>query len=124
MRRPSCDFKHCKRLEVLSLSWIGFNKVPEPLDLNTKLKVSQLCYLNLSHCILSDRLFKKIASKCQILSVLILQDSKDISQNAFKTLCFKRHRYLMIKRLFKKTTNCSYKLNYFCYIQHVSNFKL
>lgn len=86
--------KQCKRLEVLSLSWIGFDEAPVPLELITELKISQLRYLNLSHCTLSDKLFNAIALKCEVLSVLILQDSRGISQEAFKTSCFKSHRYL------------------------------
>ena len=78
--------KQCKKIEVLLLSWIGFNKAPVPLDLITKLTMSWLHFQNLSHCILSDRLFDEIALKCQILSVLILQNSKGTSQEAFKTL--------------------------------------
>ena len=87
--------KQCKRLEVLSLFWIGFDGgAPVPLELITELKITQLRYLNLSHCTLSDKLFNAIALKCEVLTVLILQDSKGISQKAFKTSCFKSHRYL------------------------------
>ena len=65
----------CKRLEVLSLSWIGFDRAPVPLELITELKISQLRYLHLSHCTLSDKLSNVIALKCEVLSILILQDS-------------------------------------------------
>ena len=80
--------KKCKRIDVLSLSWIGcFNEKLVPLDI-AELRISELHYLNLSHCLLPDKQFHEIALRCEVLSVLILQASRGISKEAFESSCF------------------------------------
>ena len=85
----SCILKTCKRLEVLSLSWIGYlGSHSVQLDFQ-ELNINSLCYLNVSHCLLSDREFKDIASNCKRLSVLILQCCTGISRETFESSSFK-----------------------------------
>lgn len=83
--------KKCKNIHVLSLSWI---EQKCQLDI-TELRISQLRYLNLSSCLLSDKQFHEIL-KCKSLSVLILQASKGISKEAFESSCFKSHHHLRL----------------------------
>jgi len=83
--------KKCKNIHVLSLSWIAQKC---QLDI-TELRISQLRYLNLSSCLLSDKQFHEIL-KCKSLSVLILQASKGISKEAFESSCFKSHHHLRL----------------------------
>lgn len=95
MGRPLCDFKAVQeaRSFIFILDW--FQRGASATGSHHRTKDS-LRYLNLSHCTLSEKLFNAIALKCEVLSVLILQDSKGISQEAFKTSCFKSHRYLKL----------------------------
>ena len=81
--------KKCKRIHVLSLPWIGY------LDI-TELRTSQLQYLTLSQCLLSDKQFHEIALKCKRLSILILHVSRGISKEAFESSCFKSHHHLRL----------------------------
>ena len=86
--------KKCERLEVLSLGWIGYSDRVH-LDL-TELRISNIRYLNLSHCFLAegDKQFQEIASHCEHLSVLILQNSSGVSREAYNSSSFKNHRKL------------------------------
>ena len=86
--------KKCERLEVLSLAWIGYSDRVH-LDL-TELRISNVRYLNLSHCFLADddKQFEEIASQCKHLSVLILQNSSGVSREAYNSSSFKDHRKL------------------------------
>ena len=90
--------KQCRKLEVLSLSWIGYVNEPQiaiPLDF-VKLKIGHLRYLNVSYCTLSDRFFEDIATNCPHLSVFILLGSCGISEEAFKSSTFKSHTSLKL----------------------------
>ena len=90
--------KKCKSLEVLSLAWIGYINQPA-LEVSPdllQLKISDLRYLNLSHCTLTDNLFKEIAIKCQNLSIFILLASKGVSEETFKFSSFKTHKSLKL----------------------------
>ena len=76
---------------MLSLAWIGYSDRVD-LDL-TELRISNIPYLNLSHCFLadSDKPFEEIASHCKHLSVLILQNSSGVSREAYNSSNFKDH---------------------------------
>lgn len=88
-------FKRCKRLDVLELPWLGYRNEAVPLEFS-QLNIRYVHYLNLSHCRVSNSLYSQLAFTCPALSVLLLQDSQEISEETYRVSRFKGHKQLKL----------------------------
>lgn len=93
--------KKCKTLTALNLAWIGLigfglsQRDPIP-NAFTTLSIANLKFLDLSHCNVSDYIFKQLAIRCNLLEILILLDCQDISEEAYMSSDFKQHGALKL----------------------------
>lgn len=66
-----------------------------PLEF-TQLNIRFVHYLNLSHCRVNNSLYSQLAFTCPLLSILLLQDSQEISEETYRVSHFKGHKYLKL----------------------------
>ena len=86
----------CRNLKILALAWIGYRKETVPLDFTEVLHIRNLHFLDLSHCKVTNSVFKMLPLKCPILKVLIVQDCQEITMECYITSAFKKHKHLRL----------------------------
>ena len=86
----------CRNLKILALAWIGYRKETVPLDFTEVLHIWNLHFLDLSHCKVTNSVFKMLPLKCPILKVLIVQDCQEITMECYITSAFKKHKHLRL----------------------------
>ena len=96
MGKTMFNLRRCKKIDVLTVPWIGYSRRIVVPDLTQTLNIGHLRFSELSHCRVTDLLFNQLPSKCPLLKFFLLQDCHEITKEAYINSHFKTHGCLTL----------------------------